>query len=120
MFLNPLITARMVHPHMKAIRANPEDNLPRLVFADWLDEHNAEDYAYLIRQSIAAGTLDSKAERTLYKLVFSLKELVPYWQGRVKIDRGFICSVTANVMEYDAVDLLYPQSVITKIRIPKP
>ena len=33
----------------KSIRANPEDDLPRLVYADWLDEHGQADRAEFIR-----------------------------------------------------------------------
>src|SRR4051794_586533 len=32
-----------------AIRANPDDDTPRLVYADWLQEHGDEDRAELIR-----------------------------------------------------------------------
>lgn len=32
---------------LAAIRAAPDDNLPRLVYADWLDEHHRPEGAYL-------------------------------------------------------------------------
>lgn len=38
---------------LKAIRANPDDDLPRLVFADWLDEHGDEKWAAVIRDQCA-------------------------------------------------------------------
>jgi uncharacterized protein (TIGR02996 family) len=37
---------------MAAIRANPADDLPRLVFADWLDENGETERAELIRVMI--------------------------------------------------------------------
>lgn len=46
-----------------AIRANPADDLPRLVAADWLDEHRERDRAELIRLVIATArdTSDGRA-----------------------------------------------------------
>lgn len=37
---------------LDAIWANPDDDTPRLVYADWLQEHGYEDYAHYIRLSI--------------------------------------------------------------------
>lgn len=39
----------MRHPFMEAIRANPDDDLPRLVFADWLEEKGDAMEAKFIR-----------------------------------------------------------------------
>ena len=36
---------------LNAIRANPNDDLPRLVYADWIEEHGEADIAALIRPS---------------------------------------------------------------------
>src|SRR5580704_8605623 len=35
-----------------AVCANPDDDTPRLVFADWLDEHGEEKRAAFIRASV--------------------------------------------------------------------
>jgi uncharacterized protein (TIGR02996 family) len=40
-------------PFLRAI-ADPDDNLPRLVFADWLDERG-EPWGGLIREQVANG-----------------------------------------------------------------
>jgi len=40
---------REVEPFFEAIYDTPDDDTPRLVFADWLEEHGEEDYAALIR-----------------------------------------------------------------------
>src|SRR5829696_7436743 len=37
---------------LRAIIENPEDDAPRLVFADWLDEHGEPDRAEFIRLQI--------------------------------------------------------------------
>ena len=38
-----------LEPFLRATFADPDDDLPRLVFADWLDEHDLPDWAWLIR-----------------------------------------------------------------------
>jgi len=38
---------------LKAIASAPDDDLPRLVFADWLDEHGRTERAHFIRLQIA-------------------------------------------------------------------
>ncbi|HEY1066638.1 MAG TPA: TIGR02996 domain-containing protein, partial [Pirellulales bacterium] len=47
-------------PFLDAIRAAPEDDAPRLIYADWLDEQGDEssrDRAAFIRAQCAAGSL---------------------------------------------------------------
>lgn len=39
---------------LAAVRADPEDDTARLVFADWMEEHGAADTAAYIRSEIAA------------------------------------------------------------------
>src|ERR1043166_5079721 len=49
---------------LAAIRGNPDDDTPRLVYADWLQEHDRADYAEFIRLQCAAARLpDGDAER---------------------------------------------------------
>jgi uncharacterized protein (TIGR02996 family) len=38
---------------LEAIRAEPEDDAPRLVYADWLEEHGQEERAELVRVQVA-------------------------------------------------------------------
>ncbi|HVK17554.1 MAG TPA: TIGR02996 domain-containing protein [Fimbriiglobus sp.] len=42
---------------LAAVIARPEDDLPRLVFADWLDEHGEHDRAAFVRAQIEAEAL---------------------------------------------------------------
>lgn len=37
---------------LKAVKASPDDDLPRLVYCDWLDEHGFGDWAHFIRVQI--------------------------------------------------------------------
>ena len=45
---------------IRAIIAAPDDNAPRLVYADWFDEHGDPQRAYLIRAQIAGKWLGHK------------------------------------------------------------
>ncbi|WP_088260388.1 TIGR02996 domain-containing protein [Fimbriiglobus ruber] len=40
---------------LAAIHSSPKDDLPRLVYADWLEEHNQPDLAEMIRLGIEAS-----------------------------------------------------------------
>ena len=42
------------HAFLAAIKAHPDDDTPRLVFADWLDEHGEPERARVIRNMVAA------------------------------------------------------------------
>jgi uncharacterized protein (TIGR02996 family) len=42
---------------MRAICENPDDDTPRLVFADWLQEHGEDDRAEFIRAQVRFGEL---------------------------------------------------------------
>lgn len=53
------------------ILAYPEDLAPRLIFADWLDEHNEEERAYFIREQCAGRYNDQRQVR------FFLETLIP-------------------------------------------
>jgi uncharacterized protein (TIGR02996 family) len=46
---------RDADPFLAAIAARPDDDLPRLIFADWLDEHGRGDRAEFIRLQCAAA-----------------------------------------------------------------
>ena len=51
---------------LKAVCDNPDDDTPRLVFADWLDEHDEPDRAEFIRLQIEiAGLPDGKKKTKL-------------------------------------------------------
>jgi uncharacterized protein (TIGR02996 family) len=50
-----------IEPFVAAICAAPADDLPRLVFADWLDEHGESGWAQYIRTRVgAAAAADAK------------------------------------------------------------
>ncbi|VTS01127.1 TIGR02996 domain-containing protein [Tuwongella immobilis] len=51
----------MGHPLVRAIVENLDDDAPRLVFADWLDEHDHASWAELIRVQCRIAGLDEAA-----------------------------------------------------------
>ena len=87
---------------LKAIRKVPADDLPRLVYADWLEEHGEPEYAEYIRFAVAyVGELAvdlhpyrRQLEREIYGLMDKsvgsrrLSRLT-----RLELDRGFLSSI---------------------------
>src|SRR5947209_2048638 len=61
------------------IRANPDDATPRLVFADWLEEHGETDFAKFIRLEIERDRLprDDPRRRVLHDEAFALRKAFP-------------------------------------------
>jgi uncharacterized protein (TIGR02996 family) len=89
---------------LAAIRAAPDDDAPRLVFADWLDEHGESDFARLIRVEIERDRLpdDDLQRERLHVQALKLRKAFP---GRVDdLDissptrRGFHASVQAGLL----------------------
>ena len=72
--------------HLRAIFDAPKDDLPRLVFADWLDEHREPEWAELIRMQCqpAAARQSSRREGELISSVF------PAADPREPFERGFL------------------------------
>jgi uncharacterized protein (TIGR02996 family) len=65
-----------------AIAAAPADDLPRLVFADWLDEHGEPDRAEFIRTQIQWHHADAEKRKQLDRRSADLfREHWPLWFG---------------------------------------
>src|SRR5665213_3298216 len=45
-------------PFLEAIREQPDDDLHRLAWADWLEEHGDDDRATFLRAQLVAARLD--------------------------------------------------------------
>jgi uncharacterized protein (TIGR02996 family) len=88
---------------IEAIGADPDDDAPRLVYADWLDDHGQADRAEFIRAQVALASRENQADdesRRLKVRVAALleahfatwtAELGPFDRKRVEVgfDRGF-------------------------------
>jgi uncharacterized protein (TIGR02996 family) len=91
---------------------NAADNTPRLVYADWLDEHGNAERAEFIRLQIEHARLDaddprrwdlSKREETLLKAHGTawMQNLTDWArEGRCWFRRGFVAEVTATVDQF--------------------
>lgn len=83
---------------LKAIASAPDDDLPRLVFADWLDEHGRGERAEFIRLQVADAGPMTGAERVMIRE--RIKELqqahqpvwfreLPRWVRQWYVDRAY-------------------------------
>jgi uncharacterized protein (TIGR02996 family) len=87
---------------LQAIIEAPHDDTPRLIFADWLDEHGEADRAELVRlQCRLAKMANSDAElqgreAELLKRADAWMESISFDRGRVTFRRGFVEAVTCS------------------------
>jgi uncharacterized protein (TIGR02996 family) len=99
-------------PFLQAIIAEPDENAPRLIYADWLEEQGDQDLAEFIRVQCELDHLEPSDRRgkRLRERVQSLirqhgevwagplRQLDCYWYLRFK--RGFIYSVEVEAQEF--------------------
>ena len=85
---------------MKRITDDPDDDLPRLVFADWLDEHGRGEYAEFIRLQIDRARRGEAAPSARERELFDRNEerwlqVIPdgFREG-IEFRRGFVNDVT--------------------------
>jgi uncharacterized protein (TIGR02996 family) len=111
---------------LQAIRSQPDDDAPRLVYADWLDEQGQSERAELVRlQCTLAGlpeTLDqldrrlALQERARQLLAAHEHRWAPATQLDLTWRRGFIDEVTLTSDDDPAdLDTLASQHVITSL-----
>src|SRR4051812_28854437 len=92
------------------IRDHPDDDTPRLVLADWLEEHGQPERAELIRVQIelARGDLDPTSEQQWRKREAALwKKHSRVWArslrailSEVRFQRGFLDQVTMDAHRF--------------------
>lgn len=78
---------------LAAVLANPDDDLPRLVFADWLDENGDPDEARFIRSQIALATLPEWDPQAVV-----LRRTRPEWEKNNTFRRGFGHAIAAPTL----------------------
>jgi uncharacterized protein (TIGR02996 family) len=98
----------------RAIIDQPEDDVPRLVYADWLDEHGEPDRAAFIRAQCELARLPLEDERASELTARSLRLLTRHvraWQGdnarHSRFHRGLVeelywcdpCSLVEHIEE---------------------
>ncbi len=103
-------------PFLRMIAENPDDDAPRLVFADWLDEHDMPERAEFIRLQIELARMDPSDEGYPEKTarmrrcgIFTTKGVHPFFDHvptekvRIAFNRGFIETInTQNVERIDS------------------
>jgi uncharacterized protein (TIGR02996 family) len=102
---------------LKSVLASPEDDLPRLVYADWLDEHGDPARAEFIRTQIELATLPDHDPR--YRALEDrehelLSEHEAGWMGDATMRewdwrRGFIDSAAGTREQLSFLDALCHQ-----------
>lgn len=74
---------------LAAVRADPDDDTPRLVYADWLDDHDRPERAEFIREQIELARLESLPENQSGDYVVWREAYEPYRKReREYIDRA--------------------------------
>jgi uncharacterized protein (TIGR02996 family) len=97
---------------LRAILDNPDDDAPRLIYADWLDENGDADRAAFIRAQIKLARLPQddpdrdrvvQTERTLWKANRDAwKAWVPKWAHVDRFHRGFLEEVRCDAEDFIA------------------
>jgi uncharacterized protein (TIGR02996 family) len=95
---------------LAAIREAPEDDAPRLVFADWLEDHGDEQRAEFIRAQVLAARLDDLDPQRIRldrRAAALLKKNEKKWLTPVRriaqtceVDRGFPRNVVVNSAKF--------------------
>lgn len=112
---------------IQTIREHPDDDGPRLVYADWLEEHGQCEKAEFIRVQIelAAGVADPERRRRLYALEESLlSQHARHWARSVgkwiigwDFHRGLLTGIQIKCNDFVRHgDRLFDQAPIMKVR----
>src|SRR5689334_877857 len=96
---------------LAAIREAPADDAPRLIFADWLDDHGQAERAELIRAQVRAAKLeeDTPEREELEARAATLlaahrkawvAELPPWARAGAVFRRGFVAGVSCTAVKF--------------------
>jgi uncharacterized protein (TIGR02996 family) len=117
---------------LHAIGEHPEEDTPRLMYADWLEEHDQPERADFVRNQVELGRIDidDPARRELVvKNVYYLNNFVPQWKAELSciphiewgdFNRGLIEEVQAQngkpVVDHAAEIFAVPGIHILRLR----
>lgn len=113
---------------LRAILDDPDDDAPRLVYADWLDEHGDASRAAFIRAQIELARLPAddpardglvQTERTLWRANrASWTAWVPSWAHVAEFRRGFLEEIRCHAADFLAeVDGVFRQTPLLSVRL---
>ena len=111
-----------------AVLADPDDDLPRLVFADWLDENGRAERAAFIRTQIEAARAEpyspdarAAALRADRLLKLNYHDWTDHLFGRVeepRFERGFVSHVAVAAERFPEVaDTLFKMQPVRSVRV---
>jgi uncharacterized protein (TIGR02996 family) len=111
---------------LRAIIENPDDDSPRLIYADWLDENGDPDRAEFIRVQIALARNGSQTRADLPLIVREnvlqkrhLREwhaLMPH--ARFSCQRGFVHEVRASTFEFvEMAEQIYRRAPVEHLHL---
>jgi uncharacterized protein (TIGR02996 family) len=91
---------------LEAVRAEPEDDAPRLVYADWLEEHGQDERAELIRVQVALER-DGPSEPLLARERDLLTRRAAEWLRPLadiglRFDRGLAVACWTSLPQFEA------------------
>jgi len=111
---------------LNAIRDEPDDDAARLVFSDWLQEHDEAERAEFIRLQcqLAKGVPDPEERHLLQARMLKLRSKHgEEWLGRLRtriqsyhFDRGMI-GVTIEAERFGRAAKLYSPGLVQKVRL---
>jgi uncharacterized protein (TIGR02996 family) len=83
---------------LRAIEAHPDDDTPRLVYADWLDEHGQPERAdYLRAECALANAADKQSARAAKQRLAELHPAVDVnWRAAVSRTRISLCQASVQ------------------------
>lgn len=85
---------------LKAVLANPDDDLPRLVYADWLEENDKQVAADYIRIACAGDAVTTlEYSRRHWREVDDFRDVVKYGMG-YDYSRGFVSGVHCSLANW--------------------
>jgi len=111
---------------LNTIRLNPEDDVPRLIFADYLQERGEETRAELIRIQccLAQGVPDRTLEARLWHRQFDLIQThADTWLGRLRerisgwrFERGLL-EIALPANEFSAAGRYFESAIVQSVRL---
>lgn len=113
---------------LAAIRDDPDDDLPRLAYADWFEEHGQADRGEFIRVQVelSHGARDRGRRVELLRRLRALSQLhraawlgpLKHWAKDSFFDRGFITQASMDAGEFlDHAAKVLAVHPITRLRI---
>ncbi len=104
---------------MRAIRLHPAEDTPRLMVADWYEEHDQPHRAELIRLQIRNPS-SSRLSSLFHSATHGWRQWIPapFFPHEVQFERGFIAGVRCDCPKfYEHAGVLFREGVMGKVKL---